>query len=283
MGKNIFSLDDFKGKKSIQKSDDKIKESKINNVNEMAGALIGMAIGAGIVGSALGGGFSLANIKELQQKLDNKQMTPEDLTKLQKFLVYVGQKTGISKSAKETATTDTNTNTTTNQTKVSESKRINEMVEAIDDVYRVSVDIDLPKSLIGTYIKKVKDQTGKDLRADMGEKRLAERLVQWTNENYLNIENLPVEIVTGSDKVPIQSAQSQVQSQPEGQTQPTEGQAQPTQGQAQPTQGQAQVQVKPQGQSQGQVQVQPSQGQAQGGVQNQAAQTAAAQIPAQEI
>ena len=32
------------------------------------------------------------------------------------------------------------------------------------------------------------------------------------NENYLNIENLPVEIVTGSDKSPVQ-AQSQVQSQ----------------------------------------------------------------------
>ena len=51
-------------------------------------------------------------------------------------------------------------------------KPINEMVDAIDDVYRVSVDVDLPKSLISSFIKKVKESTGKDLRAEMGEKRL---------------------------------------------------------------------------------------------------------------
>src|ERR1035437_7935940 len=81
-------------------------------------------------------------------------------------------------------------------------KPVNEMVEAIDDAYRVSVDVDLPKSLVSSFIKKVKESSGKDLRADMGEKRLAERLVQWSLENYLNIENLPIEIVTGSDKSP---------------------------------------------------------------------------------
>lgn len=149
-------------------------------------------------------------------------------------------------------------------TKVAESK-INEMVDAIDDFYRVSVDVDLPKSLVSTYIKKVKDQTGKDLRADMGEKRLAERLVQWANENYLNIENLPVEIVTGSDKVPAQTqAQSQVQAQPAAEEPAAEATA-TAQASEQPVQNtEAQ---KPAVQVQGQ----------------QAAQTAAAQVPAQEI
>jgi len=160
------------------------------------------------------------------------------------------------------------------QEKVQEEKeKVNEMVEAIDDVYRVSVDVDLPKSLVSSFIKKVKESTGKDLRAEMGEKRLAERLVQWANENYLNIENLPTEIVTGSDKAPLQAqAQSQVQLQEEpiqdelqAQAQPqAQAQAQP-QGQVQPTQN-AQAQ-KPAVQVQGQGQ----------------AQTAAAQIPAQEI
>ena len=145
---------------------------------------------------------------------------------------------------------------------------INEMVDAIDDVYRVSVDVDLPKSLISSFIKKVKESTGKDLRADMGEKRLAERLVQWANENYLNIENLPVEIVTGSDKSPVQAqAQSQVQVQP--QEEPTDDET------AQP---QAQAQVQP---SQSQpVQNTETQKPA---VQVQSAQKAAAQVPAQEI
>jgi uncharacterized membrane protein len=142
---------------------------------------------------------------------------------------------------------------------------INEMVDAIDDVYRVSVDVDLPKSLISSFIKKVKESTGKDLRAEMGEKRLAERLVQWANENYLNIENLPVEIVTGSDKSPVQ-AQAQGQVQPQSQDdEDYEGQVQPA--------AQAQSQVK--------AQVQPSQAQP---VQvNAQAQSAASQIPAQEI
>ena len=144
-------------------------------------------------------------------------------------------------------------------------KPINEMVDAIDDVYRVSVDVDLPKSLISSFIKKVKESTGKDLRAEMGEKRLAERLVQWANENYLNIENLPVEIVTGSDKSPVQAqAQGQVQVQPQSQEDDDmEGQVQPA------AQAQAQPQVQP-------SQAQPVQVHAQ-------AQSAAAQIPAQEI
>jgi len=149
---------------------------------------------------------------------------------------------------------------------------VNEMVDAIDDFYRVSVDIDLPKSLISSFIKKVKESTGKDLRAEMGEKRLAERLVQWANENYLNIENLPVEIVTGSDKAPVQ-AQTQVQSQEE----PDED-AQP-QDDSQP-QVQPQAQVQPQSQPVQNSQAQKPAVQVQG---QQAAQTAAAQVPAQEI
>jgi hypothetical protein len=153
---------------------------------------------------------------------------------------------------------------------------INEMVDAIDDFYRVSVDVDLPKSLISSFIKKVKESTGKDLRAEMGEKRLAERLVQWTNENYLNIENLPVEIVTGSDKSPVQAqGQSQVQ------TQTQEEPAQDTQ--AQP---QAQAQVQPsQVQAQGTQPVQNTQAQKPAvQVQGQGqAQATAQKVPAQEI
>ena len=146
---------------------------------------------------------------------------------------------------------------------------VNEMVDAIDDFYRVSVDVDLPKSLVSSFIKKVKESTGKDLRADMGEKRLAERLVQWANENYLNIENLPVEIVTGTDKGPVQP-QAQVQGQ--SQEEPEDGQVQ----------AQAQTQVQPAGQTQPvqNTQAQKPAVQVQG---QQQAQTAAAQVPAQEI
>lgn len=143
---------------------------------------------------------------------------------------------------------------------VKNTEQLNEMVDAIDDFYRVSDDFEVPKSLISSFIKKVKESTGKDLKTSMAEMRLAEILVKWLFNNYLNIENLPVDIVTGTDKAPVQ-AQAQIQEEP------LEPQAQ-AQVQAQP---QAQAQV----QSQAQAQVQ-SQPQAQ-------AQTAAAQIPAQEI
>ena len=152
---------------------------------------------------------------------------------------------------------------------------INEMVDAIDDFYRVSVDVDLPKSLISSFIKKVKESTGKDLRAEMGEKRLAERLVQWTNENYLNIENLPVEIVTGSDKSPVQ-AQGQAQVQTQTQEEPAQdSQAQP-QAQVQPAAQAQPAQTQPVQNTQAQKPAVQVQGQGQ-------AQKAAAQVPAQEI
>jgi len=160
---------------------------------------------------------------------------------------------------------------------VTQNDLVNEMVDAIDDVYRVSVDVDLPKSLVASFIKKVKENSGKDLRADMGEKRLAERLVQWAMENYLNIENLPVEIVTGSDKAPVQ-AQTQVQPQSQEEF-PEEGQLQ-DQTQAQ-SQVQAQSQAQPQSQPVQNSQAQKPAVQVQG--QAQKAQTAAAQVPAQEI
>jgi hypothetical protein len=155
-----------------------------------------------------------------------------------------------------------------------QEKPINEMVDAIDDFYRVSVDVDLPKSLISSFIKKVKESTGKDLRAEMGEKRLAERLVQWTNENYLNIENLPVEIVTGSDKSPVQ-AQGQAQVQTQTQEEPVQDTQAQTQAQVQPSQVQAQG-TQPVQNTQAQKPAVQVQGQQQ-------AQATAQAVPAQEI
>lgn len=148
-------------------------------------------------------------------------------------------------------------------------KPVKEMVEPINDMYRVSLDVDVPKSLINAYIKKVKDETNKDLRQSKSEMQLAERIVQYVNENFVVIENLPVEMVASVDQKAVQSqVQPQTQIQEEPQVQPqTQTQEEP---QVQPqTQGQSdqvQVQTKSQGQT--------SQGQAQ---------IAAQEIPEQEI
>lgn len=154
--------------------------------------------------------------------------------------------------------------------------KVQEMVEPINDMYRVSLDVDVPKSLINAYIKKVKDETNKDLRQSKSEMQLAEKLVQYVNENFLVIENLPVQMVTNVDQKAVQS-QAQLQVQPQSQPQSQLQDEETTQNEgpqvqvSQPGSQGVQVQTKSQGQvGQGQV----GQGQAQ---------IAAQEIPAQEI
>ena len=140
-------------------------------------------------------------------------------------------------------------------------EKVDEMVEPINDMYRVSLDVDVPKSLINAYIKKVKDETNKDLRQSKSEMQLAEKIVQYVNENFIVIENLPVEMVASVDQKAVQSQVQQAQ--PEVSELPEE----PSQVQvSQP--GQDEISVQTQGQTQ------MSQGQAQ---------TAAQEISAQEI
>jgi hypothetical protein len=139
---------------------------------------------------------------------------------------------------------------------------VDEMVEIINDTFRVSLDVDVPKSLINAYIKKVKDETNKDIRQTKAEAALAEQLVAYVNQNYLVIENLPVDMVASTDNKAVQ-----------GQIQDELPQLQDEV----PVQDGSQVQVsQPQddGQIQVQTQTQPGQGQAQ---------IAAQQIPSQEI
>jgi hypothetical protein len=140
--------------------------------------------------------------------------------------------------------------------------KVDEMVEIINDTFRVSLDVDVPKSLINAYIKKVKDETNKDIRQTKAEAALAEQLVAYVNQNYLVIENLPVDMVASTDNKAVQ-----------GQIQDELPQLQDEV----PVQDGSQVQVsQPQddGQIQVQTQTQPGQGQAQ---------IAAQQIPSQEI
>jgi hypothetical protein len=132
--------------------------------------------------------------------------------------------------------------------------KVDEMVEIINDIYRVSLDVDVPKSLINAYIKKVKDETNKDIRQTKAEAALAEQLVAYVNQNYLVIENLPVDMVASTDNKAVQGqAQEELpQIQEEPQTQAQDAQVQVSQ----PGEGnQIQVQAQTQPQSQGQAQI----------------------------
>jgi hypothetical protein len=127
---------------------------------------------------------------------------------------------------------------------------ISEAVLQVNDIYKVKTMIDIPQSLINSYVKKVKDTTGKNLRQFFGDVDIAEEIVKYITLNNTDVEKIPGNALMGG-------AQGQVQGQGQGQVQvQTEGDAQ-TQGQeqAQPQgQDQAQPQAQPQTQPQGQAQ-----------------------------
>lgn len=136
---------------------------------------------------------------------------------------------------------------------------IKESVFQVNDIYKVRTLIDIPQSLINAYVKKVKDNTGKNLKQFFGDVDIAEEIVKYVTLNFTNVDQVPAGALTGDAQgSPEGQKQAQPQTEPQAQTQ-----AQP-QSQTQ-SQGQAQVQVQteaePQAQPQSQTQ---SQGQVQG-------------------
>jgi len=178
---------------------------------------------------------------------------------------------------------------------------IKEAVLQVNDIYKVNTMIDIPQSLINAYVKKVKDDTGKNLRQFFGDVNIAEEIVKQITKDYLNVDSIPGNALMGGGQEQAQS-QVQVQTQGQGQAQmQTQPQAQVQdfgQEEVQP-QGQVQMQSQPQGQMQaqpqGQIQAQPqgqgdfeefedpqTQGQGQAQSQGQVQMQGQAEIEAQE-
>jgi len=161
--------------------------------------------------------------------------------------------------------------------KVNESALIDAVKESVlqvGDTYKVRSMVDIPQSLINSYVKKVKDSTGKNIRQFFGDVEIAEELLKYITLTGLDLEKIPGNALMGGAQGQGQAqpqvqvdtqtdveaqTQSQPQSQPQGQSQ--EGQEfeepQAQEGQAQEGQGQ--------GQGQGQAQEGQGQGQAQEG------------------
>jgi hypothetical protein len=159
----------------------------------------------------------------------------------------------------------------------SEGKTVhNESVMIVNDMYKVNVTVDIPQSLINSYVKKVKDSIDKNARQFYSDQLVAEELVKYVLQQNLDINKIDARALFGGVPQGQEQAQGQVQVQAQTQAQP-QGQAQaPAQGQAQPAQGEAQPQG--QGQPQGQAQA-PAQGEAQ--PQGQPQPQGQAQAPAQ--
>jgi hypothetical protein len=125
---------------------------------------------------------------------------------------------------------------------------IKESVLQVNDIYKVKSMIDIPQSLINAYVKKVKDNTGKNLRQFFGDMDIAEEIVKHVAQAGIDADKIPATAlvggVQGQSQAPVQG-----QAQPQAQTEP---QAQP---EAQPqAQAQPQVQVQTEAQPQAQAQ-----------------------------
>jgi hypothetical protein len=107
--------------------------------------------------------------------------------------------------------------------------KLNEGVIKIGNAYVLS-DIEVPVSLVNAYIKKVKDETQRNLREMMSDSDVAYRLLKYCVENNMLIDNLPSSIVLGEEAGnvevtdnmggQIQASGQTPQTQPAAQTQP---------------------------------------------------------------
>ena len=61
---------------------------------------------------------------------------------------------------------------------------VNETVKQIGDVYKVG-SIEVPQSIINSYVRKVKDKTGKNLRNLFSDMEIAEELIGFLVDKYL--------------------------------------------------------------------------------------------------
>ena len=98
------------------------------------------------------------------------------------------------------------------QTKKRKEEIIKESVLQVNDIYKVRTMIDIPQSMINAYVKKVKDNTGKNLRQFFGDVDIAEEVVKYITQNFLNIDQIPAGALTGDAQ-----GQGEMQTQTQGQ------------------------------------------------------------------
>lgn len=76
---------------------------------------------------------------------------------------------------------------------------IKESIMTVNDIYKVKTMIDVPQSLINAYIKKVKDNSGKNARQFWSDTDIAEEIVKYISSNYMNVDSIPTSILVGGE------------------------------------------------------------------------------------
>lgn len=73
------------------------------------------------------------------------------------------------------------------------------VIMRVDNTFKVKSTADVPQSLINAYVKKVKEETGKELRDFFSDMDIAEALIKYVTDNNLNIENIPAGALLGEN------------------------------------------------------------------------------------
>lgn len=109
-------------------------------------------------------------------------------------------------------------------------KSINESSRLVGNNWNVRIEVS--SAIVNSFIKKVKDENGEDLRKTMGEQDVAEEIAKYATQ-FLTIENLPTSLIMGdaiTPKTQVQgdmAAQTQVQGDVAQPVQTTDTTAQP--------------------------------------------------------
>ena len=74
---------------------------------------------------------------------------------------------------------------------------IKEQVMIVNDIYKVRATVDIPQSLLNQYIKKVKDNTDKNVRQLYSDSELAEEITKVVLQRNLDIEKLSPDMIFG--------------------------------------------------------------------------------------
>lgn len=146
---------------------------------------------------------------------------------------------------------------------VKDSESVNEGAQLFDDVWKVRMRVEIPNTLINSYIKKVKDETGEDPKNKWSSQEISEEIAKYITTSFMTIENLPSSIITSMSNEP----KAQVQ-----ETMPAQSQVQPT--------AQIEPGAEPAAQPAAQVPAQPA---AQGGAQGAAAAVPQTEAPTAQI
>ena len=73
------------------------------------------------------------------------------------------------------------------------------VIMRVDNTFKVKSTADVTQSLINAYVKKVKEETGKELRDFFSDMDIAEALIKYVTDNNLNIENIPAGALLGEN------------------------------------------------------------------------------------